>query len=271
MYICMALSIISARGILYIRDPLPQNHSILKDVMDDTAVKDLQSVYDAIVSRFDYVQIQGTLAFGSLLGQARHSVRMPWDDDLDLMIHERDVSILLKGLPRYSKKVPWCRKPSACKKYRGPTCCSWQLKNDIFLTWKPWGMPFKVTTIKGGYPGIDINTYTNQSNKVMISDHQLKSGHVKHFSVPSTSFFPLVKKSFMFRDIYVPNNVDAVLSSLWGPQWATNCIITYNHRQSRVFYARDFPGLENPNANKHTKVSMPCKYLPLSLHGEYLK
>ena len=49
--------------------------------------------------------IKPILAFGTLLGHARHGRRMPWDDDVDLMIQDTDVFDLVKGLPNATSKI----------------------------------------------------------------------------------------------------------------------------------------------------------------------
>ena len=59
--------------------------------------------------------ISASLAFGTILAQARHGRRMPWDDDLDLMMDEADLHALVGGLPLVNaSKAPWCAEPLKC-------------------------------------------------------------------------------------------------------------------------------------------------------------
>ena len=37
-------------------------------------------------------------AFGSMIAAVRHGFRMPWDDDIDIIIDNNDISKLFNGL-----------------------------------------------------------------------------------------------------------------------------------------------------------------------------
>jgi len=212
--------------------------------------------------------IEYVLAFGSLLAFARHEMRFPWDDDLDFMIHHSNMARVFEGLQRVDTG-PWCKDSTGCTFFERDKCCvNFRLSDEFLITYKPWGMPIKITPLKHSFPGIDINTFENVGNNVTVPEHELKNGHVRKFNVYAKAWYPITRAKFMNSTVYVPNDMDAVLSYLWGSNWPTDCEVTFNHRQSRKFYNKTaFPGNENTNANKYTRAKFSCLLLPRKFHG----
>ena len=101
---------------------------------------------------------------------------------------------------------------------------------------------------------------------VTVPSKELQTGHVHQFQVNQNMMYPLSSAYFMNSTVYVPHNIDGVLTYLWGKDWPNKCQVTYNHRQSRLFYSGKFPGNENVNANKYTKAEFSCHLLPLHFH-----
>ena len=255
----------------------------------------LQRMFSATLARIRSKNINESLAFGTILGQARHGRRMPWDDDLDIMIHELDQHAFVSDLPLYqAKRTPWCNEPLKCNfkpplhsnttnstsesvnnSTLPPHCCSWVLTEDIIITWKPWGMPYKITPNKVSWPCIDVNTFFVQrdtkGSRVVVPQNELASGHVKRFDMPAEAILPLRPVHFFGEDTYVPRHIDIVLSTLWGPRWAVDCAVTYNHHGSANLYGKGmYPGLENAKANRFVKIFFPCKFMPESYHGDFM-
>ena len=145
------------------------------------------------------------------------------------------------------------------------------LSNDTALVWKPTGMPWKISPSNKMFPNIDVNTYFVLNDQFVVPGHQLIAGHVKHFVRDAKDMFPLSSASFYGVNVSVPHKVDSVMTYLWGSNWASECVVTYNHHQSVDFYKMgEWPGLENPEANKYTKVKFPCKIMPEKYHGSYI-
>ena len=266
---------------------MSENHEILKDVITEKQEEKLLDMFQTIMNQATSRGIKPILAFGTLLGQARHGRRMPWDDDVDLMIQDTDVFDLVKGLPIASGNATtkWCPKPEHCnfipqisnststeydKMQSGGKCCAWLLSSDVVIVWKPSGMPWKISPSTKTFPNIDVNTYFVQNDQFVVPAHQLRSGHVKQFVRHAKDMFPLSSVSFYGMNVSVPHNVDNVMTYLWGSNWARECVVTHNHHQSVNFYKMgEWPGLENPEANKYTKVKFPCNLMPEKYQGSY--
>ena len=246
------------------------DQSILKDVMTDSEQSMLDRMLSTITAVLLSEKIEYVLAFGSLLAYARHDMRFPWDDDLDFMISHGNLERVFEGL-EVVDTGPWCPHSDNCK-FFGEThkkcCINFKLSDEFLVTYKPWGMPIKITPFRRSFPGIDINTFDSNDGVVKVPEHELKNGHVKRFEVNESSWQPFRTGMFMNSTVYLPNDMDTVLSYLWGKNWPTDCEVTYNHRQSRKFYGNDtFPGNENVNANKYTRAKFSCLLLPRKFHG----
>jgi phosphorylcholine metabolism protein LicD len=93
-----------------------ESHVILKDVITEKEEEKLLDMFQTFMNHATSRGIKPILAFGTLLGHARHGRRMPWDDDVDLMIQDTDVFDLVKGLPNATSKITsrWCHEPERC-------------------------------------------------------------------------------------------------------------------------------------------------------------
>lgn len=256
--------------VLKTTDELIKN-GVIKDVMTEDEKSILQTMVDILTHRLLSQKIEYVLAFGSLLAYARHDMRFPWDDDLDFMIDNSNMEPIFKDL-KIVETGPWCKNSTGCKffgEHNKKCCVNFKLSDDILITYKPWGMPIKITPLKRSFPGIDINTFTAQNGVIKVPEHELKNGHVNKFEVDVNKYYPFTTGRFMNSTVYLPSNIDGVLSYLWGEKWPTDCEVTYNHRQSRKFYDSDsmFPGNENVNANKYTRAKFSCLLLPRKFHG----
>lgn len=280
----------AARITLHINEELPHDHPALTPTLTPANEAVLQKLYNETLDRMQSLHIDASLAFGTILGQARHGKRMPWDDDLDFMMHERHQHAFVAGLPLYNatRHTPWCRDVAKCKFHPQHTtnqnalasdaklspashCCSWMLGEDILVTWKPSGMPWKITPVNAEWPCIDMNSFFVSENRTFMPDYELQNGHVHHFEMPTEAMLPLRPVQFFGRQTFVPRDVDVVLSTLWGPRWAVDCAVTYNHHGSSRFYTKgNFPGIENTQANKFVKLIFPCKFMPEAYHGEFM-
>lgn len=211
------------------------------------------------------------VAFGSLLGLTRHGRRMPWDDDIDLMIPDDSVMRFVEGLDSVASS-PWCPDTSSCdfkprlhaqQVQQSSGCCAWRIQGRVLVSWKPIGMPFKVSTDKE-YPLLDFNHYHETDGTLVVPGEQLEYTHFKSFQVPLKEVFPLVSKKLGKLDVFAPRDGAAVLDSLW-PKWRERCIVAYNHRvycNQTMKTDKLGSGCEHPEANAHSARVFKCSKMP---------
>lgn len=205
----------------------------------------LYYTFKMLVKIFEKLGIKYFVSFGTLIGAIRHGRRMPWDDDIDVVISADDSHKLKEFIGNGNNEVH-------CKKH-SRQICTWRLKEigddvlpveksdegDIVCHYKPWGMPFKVwktgTTKElddggWGWPFIDINTYQVWEDKVTVPKNELKYGHIKSFEHPVDSIFPLKKADFDGMCVPVPANAVEVIQNDFGKDVLTSCVVSYNHK-----------------------------------------
>ena len=148
--------------------------------------QDLYYLFDT----FQKLRIEYFIAFGTLIGALRHKDRMPWDDDIDILVNKKDMLMYLKN----KKK----------KRYKSEIIYS--INKNVVLVYKKWGMPYKLYRYKNNkiikFPFIDINTYLIKKNMVWVNPKQLKYGHIHSFYEKIDDIFPL--KLIKFNKFIVP-------------------------------------------------------------------
>lgn len=86
-----------------------------------------QALLDFMQKFHDMARANGLpywITFGTLLGQVRHKTIIPWDDDLDVAVRERDEATLKTVLRKFCMKYPMYRvSPYQFK----PTCRGYKL------------------------------------------------------------------------------------------------------------------------------------------------
>ena len=243
-------------------------YDVLHDVMSVAENRALQVMLDDLAARMKEIHVQYVLAFGSLMGFARSAMHFPWDDDTDFMVHKSDLQKLISGLTRV-KTGPWCQNGDTDTPietlHKWGRCANFKLSEHTMIAYKPWGMPIKITPTHSVFPCIDFNTWFLKDNgrTVEVPRQELAHGHIPSFSVGVDAWYPLWNASFMNVSVFLPHNIDAVLTTTYGSDWPSNCQVAFNHRQSQQFYTNaSFPGNENVNANAHPSARFDCSILP---------
>ena len=210
-----------------------------KDILSKDEKKNLNILTDTLIKLLDKRNIDYFFAFGSLIGVVRHGFRMPWDDDIDIIIDSNNVNKLLKGLQ--------LKKSNKSENV-------YYLNDNVLIIHKNWGIPLKLKYKNSNYPFIDINTYTKKNNKIVVDKNQLLYGHIKSFNELESDIFPVKKAKFDKFIIKIPKNYNKILKNQYGPDILNTCKITYNHKP----YCKN-NNCENENASEHIHTEFNIK------------
>lgn len=255
--------------ILTENDQLPEEalQSTLSDTDYDAMIVALHTIIEHMNSR----NISYFAVFGTLLSTARNGILlMPWDDDVDLAMEAFDGEEAIKQ-KMTTGLIETQDGPTFHCEWHPTKCRHWQLPNGVYLTWKDFGTPWKITRGQVTYPVIDINTFSVKTdpdtNKriVEIPTRELTTGHIHSFRHAYDQVYPLVHGEEIFVSsrtdekltIPRPNDPASILKTDYGNDAMETCRRSYNHRP---FCHQAV--CESPMANHVTKLQFPCSLLP---------
>jgi lipopolysaccharide cholinephosphotransferase len=186
---------------------------------ENTIIKLYKMIY--IVDRlFKIYNIDYWAEGGTLLGAIRHQGIIPWDEDADLQILDRDEG-----------KIEWIR--SSLTKFG----------YEIMKTW--WGYkisPRDGSIVKGfnwKYPGLDIFVVTVvkdlNDNDVLRYKYPQAQEYFKRCWSYYGDIFPLKRYKFGSFEINGPNNPYTYLSSCYGSDWYDVAYMEYNHEREMPY------------------------------------
>jgi len=188
-----------------------------KDVLNDKEKKELDTILSATLNHLKKENIEYFVSFGSLIGAVRHGNRMPFDDDIDLLVNNSNLEKLFDNLKIIRK---------------GENQITYYLTDDIEIIHKKWGCPIKIQKKNSNFPFIDIFVYDNNNNNIIVPNNQLVNGHTKSFNEKYNDIFPLKSAKFDRFIVNIPKNYNKVLKNLYGNKVLEECVITWNHKMS---------------------------------------
>ncbi|XP_067665002.1 uncharacterized protein [Haliotis asinina] len=139
---------------------------------------------------------------GALLGSYSHHGMIPWDDDLDIIVREKDKPLLLEFLqslrPKYAHYTKWNM--------------NWKLyhKKSPNAGSKAWKWPF-----------LDIFFYSEKSSYI-------QDCRATHKKFNKSDVFPLIKRPFMGMMLPAPRHTRKVLESTYNIDLCVSN--SYDHR-----------------------------------------
>lgn len=146
---------------------------------------------------------------GTLLGQIRQGGIMPWDDDIDLMVQDRDLERLIEIIQldgRYNV-TEWVWNNTGKKYYK---------------IWKPGG--FKVEGYEYTFPFVDIWWLIENGGKIATNDG---------YDFDTETYFPLKEVDFEGSLFYVPNISKNILDRMY-PGWDKAIkIFSWSHKYKK--------------------------------------
>ncbi|HTN08414.1 LicD family protein [Agriterribacter sp.] len=148
--------------------------------------------------------IELILSYGSLLGYIRHGGIMPWDDDVDLLLSDREIERFIEIL----------KNEDAIK------CTQEKWRHiDYYKVWLNSGD--EIPGLNYRFPFIDIWLFQKRNGYIILEDG---------IEIPVSSFYPLQKVIFEESSYYIP--ADPLQSlDLTYKNWRTDLFIyPWNHR-----------------------------------------
>ena len=225
---------------------LPTDESVQGMFLQNDENARLMYTFEETHKILSKLNINYFLAFGSLIGALRHGRRMPWDDDIDIVISADDFPKLAAGLEKYEPSafdakrgyekwlIPGTEESVPGQKNNNKHTEDGSWPGDLTLWKKNWGVTLRTYIKYSTFPFVDIFTYTIKDGKVTIPKGQLANAPVKSFSERVEEIFPLRKADFEGLVVPVPNNSAEMLKRQYGEDVFTSCKIIYNHKQKKM-------------------------------------
>ena len=190
---------------------------------DRTRVMKLLTTVQQITDR---ANIDVAATFGTLLGTMRHGGLIPWDDDVDMVIHVQDKAKM------FALKDVFRRHNIGIIEFSKHMLKLFPL-DEPHIPGKPWSWPF-----------IDIFYYKQDGDNIVLEESQAVT-HVVH----RKDFLPLNTTVFEGVPIRVPARPEAVLTAMYGKTWRTTCVSSqWHHRKEAYIW--------------NGGITVPCARLP---------
>lgn len=183
-------------GVIYIRNKYSKGHYYLCD----TEVDSLYYILSCIdKSGLNYFAIGGTL-----LGVVRHGGLIPWDDDADIAILEKDESFLLN--------TDWSK---------------WDL--ELIPSW----IGYKLRKKNRSFPFVDIfvMNWNNENQRFEYKSEEVKNKWPEW--ITKDQLYPLTKGVFGNTRLWCPNKSIEFLERFYGDDVMTHYYEEYSHRNDR--------------------------------------
>jgi len=179
----------------------------------------LNELLKDVINFLNKNKIQYWATFGTLLGAVRHKGQIPWDDDVDLGIMERDIRKLIKKCVKFKKKY---------KITISATMMKFILPNQAYKS--------KYRVI--GNPCVDIFYYKKVNNKIILYDKTFRED-----KFPKAYYL----KNELFPSRRIPFN-DFMISVPYDPEY----FLDRTYRNWDKFFV---VVIRTPDGNKDTKMN----------------
>jgi phosphorylcholine metabolism protein LicD len=173
----------------------------------------LKLLFKKLITIFNNNNIEYWLDGGTLLGYYRYKGIIPWDDDIDIAILNNNITKIenLKDI-LYNNNI-------RLKKNKTNVYYQVDFLNDI--------IDENITNAIH----IDIFLFEKKDNKYFNTDNRfiINDDEKCNYIYDENNLFPLIKSEFYNIPIYIPNNVDNILSQNIKGDYINYAILTKNN------------------------------------------
>jgi phosphorylcholine metabolism protein LicD len=176
------------------------------------------------VSILEEFNINYCLISGTLLGKIRHNDFIPWDDDIDLLVHDTLIHKLDQIIQKYNEKFTFiggsgCQKICFANRGLEINTDNHGCKKNILNKGNRYNWPF-----------IDLFTYNIDNNKIKFFNKDWELDN----------FLPFIKTDFVGLTVNIPNNSDYFLKINFRDDYMTRLVSNwYIHKNETVVDLKD--------------------------------